>query len=52
MMPTVPSLPAGINQEQLLEALRPLCWGAADILKAYARGDQPPPRICQGLECG
>jgi len=42
MMPTAPSIPAGIDQAGLLEALRPLCWGAADILRAYARGEQPP----------
>ena len=42
MMPTPLSLPAGIRQEELLQALRPLCWGAADILRAYARAEQPP----------
>ena len=42
MMPTPQTLPAGIDQEALLTALRPLCWGAADILRAYARGEQPP----------
>ena len=42
MMPTPQTLPAGIDQEALLAALRPLCWGAADILRAYARGEQPP----------
>ena len=42
MMPTALSLPAGIDQEALLAQLRPLCWGAADILRAYARGEQPP----------
>ncbi len=42
MMPTSPSLPGGIDQEALLAQLRPLCWGAADILRAYARGEQPP----------
>ena len=42
MMPTALSLPGGIDQEALLAQLRPLCWGAADILRAYARGDQPP----------
>jgi 3'(2'), 5'-bisphosphate nucleotidase len=39
--PGVP-LPSGITTTALLEALRPLCWGAADILRAYARGEQPP----------
>ncbi len=42
MMPSPLTLPAGIDQEALLQALRPLCWGAADILRAYARGEQPP----------
>ena len=42
MMPTALSLPGGIDQEALLAQLRPLCWGAADILRAYARGEQPP----------
>ena len=28
--------------EDLLNKLRPLCWGAADILMAYARNQQPP----------
>jgi len=41
-MPTVPTLPAGVSNDDLLAALRPLCWGAADILRAYARGEQPP----------
>ncbi len=41
-MPSPLTLPAGIDQEALLQALRPLCWGAADILRAYARGEQPP----------
>ena len=35
-------LPAGVNQEDLLAELRRLSWGAADILRAYARGEQPP----------
>ncbi|NDD44624.1 MAG: 3'(2'),5'-bisphosphate nucleotidase CysQ [Synechococcaceae bacterium WB9_4xB_025] len=42
MMPSPMTLPAGIDQEALLQALRSLCWGAADILRAYARGEQPP----------
>ena len=41
-MPAPVSLPAGLDQETLLGALRPLCWGAADILRAYARGEAPP----------
>ena len=28
--------------DTLLEQLRRLSWGAADILRAYARGEQPP----------
>ncbi len=40
MMPA--PLPPGIALEDLLAALRPLAWGAADILRAYARGQQPP----------
>ncbi|MFM7086077.1 MAG: 3'(2'),5'-bisphosphate nucleotidase CysQ [Cyanobium sp.] len=39
--PGVP-LPEGVTVEALLQKLRPLCWGAADILRAYARGEQPP----------
>ena len=35
-------LPAGVNQEDLLAELRRLSWGSADILRAYARGEQPP----------
>ena len=35
-------LPVGIRQDALLEQLRRLSWGAADILRAYARGEQPP----------
>jgi len=35
-------LPAGIALEPLLAELRRLCWGAADILRAYARGQTPP----------
>ncbi|MGC6483165.1 MAG: 3'(2'),5'-bisphosphate nucleotidase CysQ family protein [Synechococcus sp.] len=42
MMPIAQPLPDGISQDDLLAALRPLCWGAADILRAYARGEQPP----------
>lgn len=41
-MPTPVSLPAGLEPEDLLAALRPLCWGAADILRAYARAETPP----------
>ncbi|WP_041391160.1 3'(2'),5'-bisphosphate nucleotidase CysQ family protein [Prochlorococcus marinus] len=35
-------LPNGVNLEDLLEGLRSLSWGAADILMAYARGSKPP----------
>ncbi|MFL0755697.1 MAG: 3'(2'),5'-bisphosphate nucleotidase CysQ [Prochlorococcus sp.] len=42
MMPSAPVLPAGVKLEALLEQLRSLSWGAADILRAYARGEQPP----------
>jgi 3'(2'), 5'-bisphosphate nucleotidase len=35
-------LPEGVSGEALLEQLRRLSWGAADILRAYARGEQPP----------
>ena len=35
-------LPAGVSTEALLTELRRLSWGAADILRAYARGEQPP----------
>jgi 3'(2'), 5'-bisphosphate nucleotidase len=42
MMPAAVRLPSGIAEDALLEALRPLCWGAADILRAYGRGEQPP----------
>jgi 3'(2'), 5'-bisphosphate nucleotidase len=48
MMPASPAassgfaLPAGVELEPLLAELRRLAWGAADILRAYARGQQPP----------
>ena len=35
-------LPEGVSGASLLEQLRRLSWGAADILRAYARGEQPP----------
>ena len=41
-MPSSSLLPDGVSQEQLLLELRRLSWGAADILRAYARGEQPP----------
>jgi 3'(2'), 5'-bisphosphate nucleotidase len=42
MMPATPALPSGITLEALLAELRCLSWGAADILLAYGRGEQPP----------
>ena len=42
MMPAPERLPAGIEEARLLAELRALCWGAADILLAYGRGDAPP----------
>jgi 3'(2'), 5'-bisphosphate nucleotidase len=36
------ALPEGIGEAELLAVLRRLSWEAADILRAYARG-QPPP---------
>jgi 3'(2'), 5'-bisphosphate nucleotidase len=42
MMPSCFALPDGIGREPLLAELRRLAWGAADILRAYARGEQPP----------
>ncbi|AHF63013.1 CysQ protein-like protein [Synechococcus sp. WH 8109] len=42
MMPSSADLPAGVDKEALLTELRRLSWGAADILRAYARGEQPP----------
>jgi hypothetical protein len=35
-------LPEGIGEAVLLAELRRLSWGAADILRAYGRGEQPP----------
>ncbi len=45
-----PALPKGVNLEELLKNLRHLSWGAADILLAYARGDQPPYGFPQALD--
>ena len=42
MMPSSLNLPADISLDDALKVLRPLSWGAADILRAYARGEQPP----------
>ena len=47
-MPASAVVPEGINSDVLLNHLRRLCWGAADILLAYGRGEQPPygfPRV-------
>ena len=42
MMPAALPLPSGIALDVLLAELRRLSWGAADILLAYGRGEQPP----------
>jgi len=42
MMPATAVLPEGIDLDALLIELQRLCWGAADILLAYGRGEQPP----------
>jgi 3'(2'), 5'-bisphosphate nucleotidase len=42
MMPASLILPSGIALDSLLAELRRLSWGSADILRAYARGEQPP----------
>jgi 3'(2'), 5'-bisphosphate nucleotidase len=42
MMAAAPLLPAGVDRDALLVELRRLAWGAADILRAYARGEVPP----------
>ena len=42
-------LPAGVSKEALLTELRRLSWGAADILRAYARGEQPPHGFSKAL---
>jgi 3'(2'), 5'-bisphosphate nucleotidase len=42
MMPSSLALPGGVELDTLLAVLRRLAWGAADILRAYARGEQPP----------
>ncbi|MEB3305420.1 MAG: hypothetical protein VKL58_04310, partial [Cyanobacteriota bacterium] len=43
--PTWPShvpLPEGVGGEVLLNQLRRLAWGGSAILRAYARGEEPP----------
>ena len=55
MMPSAAVLPAGVDKGVLLTELRRMSWGAADILRAYARGEQPPPGFPKALsfdECG
>ena len=42
MMAVPLDLPAGVDRDELLAELRRLSWGAADILRAYARGETPP----------
>jgi 3'(2'), 5'-bisphosphate nucleotidase len=42
MMPTTAALPASVELEALLGLLRQLVWESCDILRAYARGEQPP----------
>ena len=37
-----PFFPEGLELDDVLVKLRELCWGSADILKAYARGEKPP----------
>ena len=41
-MPNHPQLPAAVDLDQLLNEVRRLSWGAADILRAYGRGETPP----------
>lgn len=41
-LPFALPLPEGVVLEHLLLELRRLSWGAADILLAYSRGEQPP----------
>lgn len=42
LWPPQVSLPAGVDGDELLQELRQLAWGAAAILRAYARGEEPP----------
>ena len=42
MISSPPILPEGVNFEKLLDRLRYFSWGAADILIAYGKGEQPP----------
>lgn len=43
-------LPDGVALPPLLAELRRLAWGAADILRAYARAEQPPYGFAAALE--
>ena len=52
MMPADLPLPSGIALEVLLDELRRLSWGAADILLAYGRGEQPPFGFPRALSVG
>ena len=40
--PSHAPLPEGVDGDALLPELRQLAWGAAAILQAYARGEDPP----------
>jgi 3'(2'), 5'-bisphosphate nucleotidase len=42
-------LPQGVDGEGLLHQLRQLAWGAAAILRAYARGEVPPYGFARAL---
>ena len=35
-------VPEGVELTTLLDELRKLSWAAADVLLAYARGEEPP----------
>ena len=45
-----PLLPEGVEIEHLLDRLRYFSWGAADILIAYSRGEQPPHGFPKALD--
>ena len=49
MMPATAVVPTGISIDALLVELRRLSWGAADILLAYGRGEQPPYGFAKAL---
>ncbi|KGG16362.1 3'(2'),5'-bisphosphate nucleotidase [Prochlorococcus sp. MIT 0602] len=48
-MNTKVELPKKVDLDDLLQKLRVLSWGAADILKAYAKGEKPPYGFPQAL---